>query len=68
MPNPKDYMDDDHEFVQGYARRKSGETPTMGRRRRSWFWRIAWYWRLLIVFGLLKLRWIWQQRIWEVVK
>ena len=51
MPDPKDYMDDNHKFVQGYVRRKSGETP-IGRRRRSWFWNIAWYWRLLIVFGI----------------
>ena len=51
MPDPKDYIDDNHEFVEGYVRRKSGETPT-SRKHRSWFWRIAWYWRLLIVFGI----------------
>ena len=51
MPDPKDYMDDNHEFVRGYVRSKSGET-TIVRKRRSWFWRIAWYWRLLIVFAV----------------
>ena len=51
MPDPKDYMDDDHVFVKGHVRRKSGEAP-IGRRQRSWFWNIAWYWRLLIVFGI----------------
>ncbi len=51
MPNPKDYMDDNHEFVQGYVRHKQADAIT-GHRHRSWFWRIAWYWRLLIVFGL----------------
>lgn len=40
MPNPKNYMDDNHEFVQGYVRHKSGETP-VGRRRRGWFWSIV---------------------------
>lgn len=52
MPNPKDYMDDEHEFVSPYVRRKQADT-TAGRRRRSWFWNIAWYWRLLIVVGII---------------
>lgn len=50
MPDPKNYIDDDHEFVQGYVRRKQGYSTVS--RRRSWFWGIAWYWRLLIVFGI----------------
>jgi hypothetical protein len=27
MPNPKDYMDDDHTYVRGYVRRKRAEPP-----------------------------------------
>ncbi len=50
MPDPKDFMDDDHVFVKGHVRRKQADT-TIGRRRRFWFWNIAWYWRLLIFFG-----------------
>lgn len=50
MPEPKDFMDDDHEYVKGYVRRKQAY-PTVGHKRNLWFWRLAWYWRLLIFFG-----------------
>lgn len=60
MPNPKDYMDDGHQYVSGYVRRKSAE-PKVNK-----FWLVAsinnwykkfivsishfkWYWRTLIV-------------------
>ena len=48
MPDPKDYMDDKHQYVKGYVRRREAHP-----RRRSWFWNLAWYWRLLISIGLL---------------
>jgi uncharacterized membrane protein YhaH (DUF805 family) len=54
MPDPKDYMNDDHEFVKGYVRRKQAD-GIIGRRRRFWFWNIAWYWRLLIIVGIIVL-------------
>jgi len=46
MPDPKDYVDNDHEYVRGYVRRKQANGT--GYRRRFWFWRLTWYWRLLI--------------------
>ncbi len=53
MPDPKDYMDDSHQYVRGYVRRKNAEPtePT----KRNWFWRIAWYWRLLVVIVVIVL-------------
>ncbi len=53
MPNPKDYMDEEHEYVRGYVRQKQDTYATTEPRRISWFWRIAWYWRLLIMLGVL---------------
>ncbi|MBI4187714.1 MAG: hypothetical protein HY529_00735 [Chloroflexi bacterium] len=50
MPNPKDYIDEDHQYVGGYVRRKHA-IDTAEPRRISWFWRIAWYWRLLIILS-----------------
>jgi len=50
MPDPKNYMDDNHVFVKAHIKRKQADYP-IGRHR-TWFWRIAWYWRLLVVFGL----------------
>ena len=47
MPDPKDYIDSDREYVKGYVRRKEAYP-----RRRFWFWRLAWYWRLLIFVGV----------------
>ena len=43
MLDPKDCMDDDHQYVRGYIRRKEAYP-----KRRSWFREIAWYWRLFI--------------------
>lgn len=50
MPDPRDYMDDDYEYVKGYVRRKQAYLAG-GQKRNLWFWRLAWYWRLLIFFG-----------------
>lgn len=52
MPDPKDYMDNDHVYVRGHVRRKQAY-PTVGHKRNFWFWRLAWYWRLLIFSGAL---------------
>ena len=54
MPDPKDYMDNDHVFVKGHVRRKQAHTPS-GSIRGCWFWYLAWYWRLLILFGIIVL-------------
>lgn len=54
MPDPKDFMNDDHEYVRGYVRRKQAY-PTVGHKRNLWFWRLAWYWRLLMILGGLVL-------------
>ena len=49
MPDPKDYMDDNHEYVRGYVRRKQANATAY--KRRFWFWRLAWNGRLLILIG-----------------
>jgi hypothetical protein len=55
MPNPKDHLDDDYEFVGGYVRRKRGTDSAPEPKRISWFWRIRWYWRLLIIMSAIGL-------------
>lgn len=51
MPNPKDYIDDDNEYVGGYVRRKAGAGTPQQPKPVSWFWRIPWYVRLIIIVG-----------------
>ncbi len=55
MPNPKDYLDDEHEYVRGYVRRKRDANvyiySEVNPNRVSWFRRIKWYWRVLIGLG-----------------
>lgn len=53
MPDPREYIDGEHQYVKGYVRRKQGYGTEY--ERRSWFWRLAWYWRLsifIIVFAV----------------
>jgi hypothetical protein len=39
MPDPKDYMDNDHVYVKGYVRRKQAYITTY--KDKLWFWRLA---------------------------
>jgi hypothetical protein len=48
MPDPRDHMDDDHEYVGGYVRRKPDWGVKVGKKASGW---IA-FWTIVIAIGL----------------